>query len=160
MLTRQKEAGRIRNRLVGNTTPARRTGGSDIPHINRLLKIGFRQVGQWVLRGGRPVLEVGSDTPASRNVLYAFVIGGTVMYVGKTTLGLQRRLYGYQNPGPTQKTNLRNHDRIKAALGDGERVDIYAMPDPGLHAFGEFQINLAAGLEDSIVRTLKPEWNG
>ena len=129
------------------------------PDIDRLLKIGFRHAGKWVLRGGRPVLRIQKDAPTSRNVLYAFVTDGSVRYVGKTTLGLHRRLYGYQHPGPTQRTNLRNHERIQAALGDGGWVDIYAMPDPGLHAFGEFQINLAAGLEDSIIRSLKPEWN-
>jgi hypothetical protein len=95
----------------------------------------------------------------SPNVLYAFVTDSVVRYVGKTTRGLRQRLYGYQKPGSTQRTNLRNHDRIKTALRNGKQVDIYVMPDPGLHALGEYPINLAAGLEDSIIQKLKPEWN-
>lgn len=41
----------------------------------------------------------------------------------------------------------------------GSVVDLFALPDHGLLHFGTFHINLAAGLEDSIVSSLKPEWN-
>jgi hypothetical protein len=39
-------------------------------------------------------------------------------------------------------------------------VEIYALPDEGLHHYGDFHLNLAAGLEDSIISVLDPEWNG
>ena len=35
-----------------------------------------------------------------RDVLYAFVSSGRVLYVGKTTMPLGKRMYGYQRPGP------------------------------------------------------------
>ena len=66
-------------------------------------------------------------------------------------------MYGYQNPGPSQNTNIRNNNLIKEFLSRGESVDIFALPDNGLLHYGDFHINLAAGLEDSIVSSLKPE---
>ena len=33
-------------------------------------------------------------------MLYAFVSSGKVLYVGKTTMPLGKRMYGYQRPGP------------------------------------------------------------
>jgi hypothetical protein len=38
-------------------------------------------------------------------------------------------------------------------------VDIFALPDNGLLHYGGFHINLAAGLEDSLISTLAPSWN-
>jgi len=170
ILVRRKEARRIRNYLESNMRPITRSSGAQpsppttvshvrIPSIDRLLKIGFQLAGRWVLRDARPICDILVDAPTSPNVLYAFVTDSVVRYVGKTTRGLQKRLYGYEKPGPTQRTNIRNHDRIKTALSNGTQVDIYVMPDSGLHAIGEFPINLAAGLEDSIIKKLKPEWN-
>ena len=151
MLGRRKEGQRIRNYLESVPPPQ---------DIKRLIKIGFRPAGEWALRDGRPAAEIDANAPTTRNVLYAFVTDGVVRYVGKTRITLSRRLYGYQNPGPTQRTNIRNHALIKAALGDGERVDIYVMPDSGQDTLGEFQINLPAALEDSIIQVLSPDWNG
>jgi len=68
-------------------------------------------------------------------------------------------MYGYQNPGPTQSTNIKGNQKIGDLLNDGNQVDIYALPDNGLLHFGVFHINLAAGLEDNIVTTLNPPWN-
>ncbi len=45
------------------------------------------------------------------------------------------------------------------ALKENSKVELFVLPDHGLLHFGEFHINLAAGLEDSIVRTLSPQWN-
>lgn len=101
-----------------------------------------------------------SDLANSSNILYAFISEGEALYVGKTTQTLQRRLYGYQKPGPTQFTNIKGNKLLKEFLVEGKPVDIYALPDNGLHRFGVFHLNLAAGLEDSIIATLKPKWNG
>jgi hypothetical protein len=45
-------------------------------------------------------------------------------------------------------------------LINGAAVDVFALPDNGLLHYGDFHVNLAAGLEDSIILTLNPEWNG
>ena len=124
----------------------------------RLLEAGFRPVGQWRMVEGGPVCQLVSHGSSS-DVLYAFVLDGDVMYVGKTAMPLSRRMYGYQKPGPTQRTNLANNRLISKALTAGRCVDVYALvADRELMHHG-FRISLAAGLEDDLVRQLKPPWN-
>lgn len=126
--------------------------------MNSLLDIGFRKVGAWSQHGSgiQYTLDECAD---ARNILYCFVCEQTVLYVGKTVRPLKMRMYGYQNPGPTQSTNIKGNNNISDLLADGKQVEIFALPDNGLLHFGEFHINLAAGLEDSIVKTLNPLWN-
>ena len=38
-------------------------------------------------------------------------------------------------------------------------IEIHALPDNGLLYYGGFHVNLAAGLEDNLIKILKPEWN-
>lgn len=127
--------------------------------MNRLIDIGFRNVGEWkiISESVSPNLLSFAD---SSNILYAFISDGEVLYVGKTTQTLQKRLYGYQKPGPTQFTNIKGNKLLKEFLLKGKSVNIFALPDNGLHHIGAFHLNLAAGLEDSIIATLKPKWNG
>ena len=128
--------------------------------MNRLLDIGFAYAGRWALTKDKG-LEVSLMRHATqRNILYAFVSDGIVKYVGKTTRTLAERMAGYQRPGRTQTTNINNNQRIRQCLEAGASVDILALPDSGLLHYGAFHINLAAGLEDDLIRTLAPEWNG
>lgn len=128
--------------------------------MNRLLDIGFVHAGRWSLTESK-VLEVSLMLHAAqRNILYAFVTDGIVKYVGKTTQTLSERMAGYQRPGPTQTTNRKNNQRIRECLEAGLCVEILVLPDSGLLHYGSFHINLAAGLEDDIIHTLDPEWNG
>ena len=127
--------------------------------MNRLLEIGFQPAGHWLLAEGGLSFELlrhGSQ----RNVLYAFVSDGEVQYVGKTAQPLARRMYGYKNPGPGQSTNIKNHALIKDLLQKGAAVDILVLPDNGLLHYGQFHVNLAAGLEDNVIAVLQPPWNG
>jgi hypothetical protein len=43
----------------------------------------------------------------------------------------------------------------------GTSVEIHALPDNdnGLLYYGGIHVNLAAGLEDSLIAALKPSWN-
>jgi hypothetical protein len=127
--------------------------------MNRLLRIGFEPAGHWVLEGDRLRFELNRDA-TENNILYAFVCDGEVKYVGKTVQVLSARMMGYKNPAPTQTTNVRNHALIREQLQAGVAVEIYALPDSGLHHYGAFHLNLAAGLEDSIIQVLQPPWNG
>jgi 5-methylcytosine-specific restriction protein A len=45
-------------------------------------------------------------------------------------------------------------------LAKGQEVEAYILPDNGLLRYGAFHLNLAAGLEDSLIRELNPAWNG
>jgi hypothetical protein len=127
--------------------------------MQRLYEVGFQKSGTWSLKGEELVLQL-SNLADRQNVLYAFVSGSTVKYVGKTTQSLQRRMFGYQRPNVDQRTNWRNRIAIIDLLKNGHEVDILALADTGLLRYGSFHLNLAAGLEDSIIVTLKPEWNG
>ena len=127
--------------------------------MKRLTEIGFRKVGEWTMRD-ESISPNLLELVDSSNILYAFILDGEVLYVGKTTQTLQKRIYGYQKPGPTQFTNIKGNKLLKELLTEGKSVSIYALPDDGLHRIGAFHLNLAAGLEDSIIATLKPKWNG
>lgn len=128
--------------------------------MNRLLDIGFVHAGRWSLAEGKELELSLMRHAAQRNILYAFVTDGIVKYVGKTTRTLAERMAGYQRPARTQTTNINNNLRIRQSLEAGLSVEILALPDSGLLHYGAFHINLAAGLEDDIIRTLDPEWNG
>ncbi len=127
--------------------------------MDSLLAIGFEPVGHWLLRDGRLAFELTRHATA-RNILYAFVVDGAVRYVGKTIQPLRTRMAGYRTPGSSQTTNIRNNERLFAEVNAGAAVDIFALPDNGLMHYGAFHINLAAALEDDIIRQLNPEWNG
>lgn len=127
--------------------------------MNRLLEIGFQVAGHWHLDGGRARIAI-SRHGTQRNVLYAFVRDGLeVMYVGTSTMTLRARMAGYASPGSAKRTNLRVNHLIQALLTEGSVVELYVLPDNGLMHYGPFHLNLAAGLEGSIIRTLGPEWN-
>lgn len=127
--------------------------------MRRLLQIGFEQVGSWRLRGDTLALELARMN-GQRNVLYAFVEDAAVLYVGKTTGTLESRMGGYLRPHASQRTNVRNNQALIQLLRQDRAIDIYAWADPGMHRIGEFHLNYAAGLEDSIIRIVTPPWNG
>lgn len=127
--------------------------------MKRLFDIGFQVVGHWSLSDGEMKLQL-DRMQDEINVLYAFVVDDNVKYIGKTTQPLNKRMYGYLRPGPTQTTNIKNKANILSVLKDGRVVLILALPDNGLHHYGTFHINIAAGLEDDLIKKLNPEWNG
>jgi hypothetical protein len=127
--------------------------------MNRLLRIGFEPAGHWLLVDGRLRFDLTRDA-TEHHILYAFVCDGEVKYVGKTVQALSARMMGYKNPAPAQATNISNNARIREQLEAGVAVEIFALPDSGLHHYGAFHLNLAAGLEDSIIEVLQPPWNG
>ncbi|EPN1929033.1 GIY-YIG nuclease family protein, partial [Cronobacter dublinensis] len=66
----------------------------------------------------------------------------------------------YSRPGPSQSTNIKNNANIIEMLSKNVAVDILVLPDSGLMHYGQFHLNLAAGLEDAIINVISPEWNG
>lgn len=126
--------------------------------MNRLLNIGFISVGHWSLNSGSIKYNLTSHHTTT-NVLYSFISNGDIKYIGKTKMQLSQRMYGYQNPGPSQTTNIRVNGAIKNLLGKDDPVDIFILTDNGLLRYGDFRINLAAGLEDTLIYEINPEWN-
>lgn len=127
--------------------------------MNRLLAVGFEHAGHWSVEGDALRFELARHA-SQRNVLYAFVCDGQVKYIGKTVQPLRVRLGGYRNPADGQSTNIANNRRIRELVSAGVAVDIFALPDNGLLHYGPFHVNLAAALEDDIIRVIRPEWNG
>jgi hypothetical protein len=126
--------------------------------MNRLLNIGFISVGHWTLNNDRIRYNLASHHWTT-NVLYSFISNGDIKYIGKTKIQLSQRMYGYQNPGPSQATNIRVNAAIKNLLEDDQPVDIFILTDNGLLRYGDFRINLAAGLEDTLIYEINPDWN-
>jgi hypothetical protein len=124
----------------------------------KLLKLGFQPAGHWELTTGIPhcILHRYADT---RGVLYAFMCGERVMYIGKTRLSLRQRMNGYQRPGTSQRTNVRNNSYIHEQLEGKQEVEILAFPPVKQQIYKGFCINLAAGLEDSVIEHFSPKWN-
>ena len=127
--------------------------------MNRLLAIGFEPVGHWHIDNGALNLTLERHGTQS-NILYAFVCDGQIMYIGKTVQKLSSRMQGYKTPGSSQTTNIRNKQNIITHLNKGEAVELFAMPDNGLMRYGGFHLNMAAALEDDLIRQMKPQWNG
>lgn len=73
---------------------------------------------------------------------------------------LRSRMSGYRSPGSTQFTNIRNNEHIRQSLERDNSVEVFVLPDNELLHYGRFHVNLAAGLEDSVIRLLNPPWNG
>jgi hypothetical protein len=126
--------------------------------VENLNAMGFRKCGDLLCGGDKLKCNFSEDSKAP-NVLYAFVSANAVLYIGKTTRSLKKRVYGYENPGPTQSTNIKVNKFIKETLVKGDPVEIHALADNGLLEYGGFHVNLAAGLEDSMIAKLKPKWN-
>jgi len=124
-------------------------------------KLGFELVGKWFRDDtGKLKHDIKVVILTKRPALYAFVIEGQVMYVGKTTTPLGKRLYGYINPGPRQSTNQKNRENICESISKSRDVEIWVFSTPRDElVFRGMPINLPAGLEDAIIESLTPEWN-
>jgi len=134
----------------------RMSGSEDIA---RLMRVGFEAVGEWFLEGGTVRYRL-SKYDRARKTLYAFVSDGQVLYIGKSVRPLAQRLNGYLKPGPTQSTNIKNRRNIQHALQQGKEVKIFVFaPAEDEIVYRGIPLNLAAGLEDSLIAEIRPLWN-
>lgn len=133
-------------------------------NLARLTQAGFTPAGNWSLRGNQLDLILHEPCACERNVLYAFAVDGALVYVGKTIQPLKKRMQGYKSPAVNADhgatTNIKNNRNIVTALTAGHAVDIFVMRSPASQRHGEFDVNLSAGLEDSLIKALAPPWNG
>ncbi len=132
-----------------------------------LLNIGFCDVGFWTVQNDRLKYAFdGENAVANKdlflvsNVLYAFVEGDEVKYIGKTTQSLRSRFAGYCNPSERQSTNTKNNANLREIISRGIHPRIFVFAPITLLNYGDFPINLAAGLEDALVSSFTPAWNG
>lgn len=127
--------------------------------LNELINIGFVRIGSWDFKNGN-LLFSNDNSINSKNALYSFAIGNTVKYIGKTTNTIEKRLNQYAKPHSTQRTNYRVNENIINELLKGSSVEIYVfISNEKVDSFGIFNLNVSAGLEDSIIHKLNPDWN-
>jgi len=125
--------------------------------MERLREIGFTKVGRWFLIEDR--IDYLLTEAIGANILYAFISNETVLYVGKSTRPLGSRLNNYKYAHSSQLTNVRNNKYINEYLRKDIPVDIYALENKKNIKYGVFTLNIAAGLEDSIIKIVDPIWN-
>lgn len=133
--------------------------------LDRLTNVDFQLLGEWILNENRLSYLLAPDDSANRArlkgaALYAFACGEHVLYIGKTSVGQGQRFTGYCRPAGDQSTNLKCSGNIRKLLQDNSKVFIYSLADNTFLQWGDFEINLAAGLEDSLISELDPPWNG
>lgn len=123
-----------------------------------LTAMGFNHAGWWQLHGDKLARTSGQYEDVS-HALYAFATGDQVLYIGKTVMSLHRRMYTYQNPGPSQHTNIRNHNELKRLLDETDRVEILVWVDSVSTSEDDLFLDKATGYESALIRKLSPPWN-
>jgi len=130
--------------------------------LARIMKIGFVMAGSWKLNADKIAVEL-NGLGSARNILYCFLVDDELKYIGKSTNTLHHRMQRYKTPPKDAKngsTNIKNNFNIRQHLERGQNVAVLVLPDNGLLYYGGFHVNLAAGLEDSLIKELDPPWNG
>lgn len=126
----------------------------------KLGELGFKYIGNWSKTEDNKLFYKLNQLSKIDSILYAFIMGDELLYIGKTTRNIENRLKGYINPGSSQTTNIKNNANLIELLNLNNNIQIWIFEDNGLMSFGGFRVNLAAGLEDSLIKELKPKWNG
>lgn len=132
-----------------------------LPATTATLKsVGFHQAGYWHTPFDR--LEHRLILPGqTHDVLYAFVVGDQVMYLGKTKKSLKGRMTMYANPGKDkrQSTNIRANERIRECISCGKVVEIWLLDswEPLSHC--GIPVSVPAGIEDELIALMRPLWN-
>jgi hypothetical protein len=128
-------------------------------HTERLLAGGFVRAGVWRVVSDVFRLESVAALPRDAGV-YAYVVDGTVCYVGSAQSGLHVRLRHYEI-ARTLRTAHRVREKIKELLADEKnihKVEVFILVPRPLYWRG-LPINMVAGVEEGLIRELKPIWN-
>lgn len=119
--------------------------------IKHLQRAGFKKAGVLTLHHRALGLMVQKPL-LERQVLYALVVDDhDVVFIGRSSCGLERPLL-HEGFKAWQK-------EARLALRNGRTIEVYSMSDPGNLWMRGFALNLPAGLEDSMIRELRPPWN-
>lgn len=128
----------------------------------QLIDLNFTIIGFWKTSNEElsyEVLDNKHNEFEIDNSLYVFFDkeNDRILYVGKTTQTLKKRFYGYIR-GNGQSTNSKIHNKlVKERSG---KILILSLNDVLPFNWGIYNINLAAGLEDSMIEIENPLWNG
>jgi hypothetical protein len=122
----------------------------------RLQQAGFETAGEWLLDGDRIKLSIRPEEGSAS--VYAFVLDGEVVYIGKTETCLRSRMNGYRNGKGSQVTNVRVRGLIRAALTQGSRIEVLAA-SPAPMDWNGLPVSTVVGLEAGLIELFHPVWN-
>jgi hypothetical protein len=126
--------------------------------VEWLKDFGFVKAGEFII--SKSSLANNLTTLSDKtHVLYAFVVKDQIFYIGKTIQKFRNRLNGYRNPGNRQRTNIRINRNLQALLQIEPCVEIFVFVDDFKLTFKNIPINLASGLENSLIDYIQPPWN-
>jgi len=128
--------------------------------LARLSGIGFKEFGRVELGERRRVFYVPLENREPKNILYAIVDEGVVLYIGQTKRGIRRRFQAYTGPSARNR-DLRLQELMRKHLEQHKSLRVYGLPVSDLEKsmVGEFEVNMVAGLEPNLIVSLKPPWN-
>jgi hypothetical protein len=149
--------------------------------VKDLERIGFEKIGKWkaleslknpdkkAYECRKPIDHEWEDENhiifLRKKILYAFVYGEEIKYIGKTTKGAKERLKWYIDPSiEGHSTNKNVNDEIYKIVqpsGSDKNIDIWLFaPDPDTLKYKGFDLDLAAGLEEGLIAKIGTEcWN-
>lgn len=121
-----------------------------------LVAAGFELIGEWKLGEGSEI-SIDGTAPTEPGV-YAFVLEGTVVYVGVTLRHLRGRMNQYRRGHVRQRTSARIKSLIISALSNGKKIQVLvAIPESS--TWRGLPVNTAAGLEYGLIQAIRPQWN-
>lgn len=127
--------------------------------VRKLLDGGFKHIGVWhACQNG--LIEFHGIKPIPSNPgVYAYAVGDEVVYVGSAQSGLNKRFQHYKSSKKLRTASC-IREAILERLSHGTRVDVYVIvPKESLTLNGVLPVDPVAGLEEGLIRDIKPTWN-
>jgi hypothetical protein len=129
-----------------NSTVERKWPERPLPNrIENLRRVGFQNVGEWLMKEGAAVAEYQSSDDLSE-ALIAYVVGDSVMYISRSI-------------NVKQGVTNRLARAIRSALSTQRSVHIYALTRWDAVEHQGIRVNVAAGLEEELIERMQPPWN-
>ena len=132
------------------------------PGLTELIGYGFLCVGSWTSDPEGIGIEYAVTKVKNAKLIYAFVTGSEVMYIGKCDQ-FKRRMSQYRggNKPKALSTNKKNFKRIRESLDSGLEVPIFGLfPEVSpIPKFNDLPIDLVDGLETPFIYKFDPDWN-
>jgi len=123
-----------------------------------LLEVGFEPAGQWILDNGRPFPYLTAGR-SNRAALYAFVLGGEVVFIGRVKAAFGGQMGADGPMGMTHHHTTDNDRRIISTLMTGDDLEILEFAPSETLEYRGWKVNTGAGLQDALVERIKPDWN-
>jgi hypothetical protein len=124
-----------------------------------LIGIGLEDAASWKLTTGG--LKTAGDKAARwrwltarPGALYALCSGDKVLHIGRSATTLSKRFAALADSADAPL-----YQAIRKLLVAGKEVRILVLAGQPTISWGPFAIDLAAGLEESLIKAFRPPWN-